>query len=61
LVAKNIEEFQFFKKLSYKLVCSQIWQNQLMDDHHFSYITKLEKKKNPAQHYGQSAPDTTAH
>ncbi len=27
------------------LVCSQIWLNHLMDDHHFSYITKLKKKK----------------
>jgi hypothetical protein len=38
----------FFKKnfflLSY-LVCSQIWLNHLMDDHHFSYMTKLGGKK----------------
>jgi hypothetical protein len=25
-------------------VCSQIWLNHLMDDHQFSYITKLKKK-----------------
>jgi hypothetical protein len=47
---KNIEGFfVFFFLLSY-LVCSQIWLNHLMDDHHFSYIyiTKLtQKKKKP--------------
>ncbi len=45
---KNIEGFfVFFFLLSY-LVCSQIWLNHLMDDHHFSYIyitTKLTQKK----------------
>jgi hypothetical protein len=33
-----------FFLLSY-LVCSQIWLNHLIDDHHFSYITKLKKQK----------------
>ncbi len=33
-----------FFPLSY-LICSQIWLNHLMDDHHFDYITKLKKKK----------------
>jgi len=42
-VAKNIQGFWFFFLLSY-LVCDQIWLNHLMDDHHFSYITKLERK-----------------
>jgi hypothetical protein len=36
-VVKNIE------LLSY-LICSQIWLNHPMDDHHFSYITKLKNK-----------------
>ncbi len=43
-VAKNIKGFFFFL-LSY-LIHSQIWLNCLMDDHHFSYFTKL-KKTNP--------------
>jgi hypothetical protein len=42
-VAKNVEVFCFFL-LSY-LVCSQIWLNHIWVDCHFSYITKLEKKK----------------
>jgi hypothetical protein len=42
-VAKNIEGFYFFFKNSY-LVYSLIWPNHLMDDCHFCYITKLEKK-----------------
>ncbi len=30
-------------------VCSQIWLNHLMDDHHhFSHITNLGRKKSPA-------------
>ncbi len=33
--------FSFFFLFSY-LVCSQIWLNHLMDDHHFSYLTKLK-------------------
>ncbi len=33
-----IFNFNFFSN-------SQIWLNPLMDDHHFSYITKLKKKK----------------
>jgi hypothetical protein len=33
-----------FFLLSY-LVCNQIWLNHLRDDGHFSYITKLKKKK----------------
>jgi hypothetical protein len=37
-VVKNIE------LLSY-LICSQIWLSHPMDDRHFSYITKLNKKK----------------
>jgi len=28
-----------------KLNICQIWLNHLMNDHHFSYITKFEKKK----------------
>jgi len=53
-VAKNIERFWFFL-LSY-LVCSQIWLNHLMDDCHFSYITKLEgkKKKNLVTYQGKN-------
>jgi hypothetical protein len=32
-----------FRKLSYLVLCSQIWVNCLMDDRHFSsYITKLK-------------------
>jgi len=38
-VAKNIERFWWFFLLSY-LVCSHNWLNHLMDNHHFSYITK---------------------
>jgi hypothetical protein len=34
----------FFPLLSY-LICSQIWLNHHMDDHHFSYIRKLAKKR----------------
>jgi hypothetical protein len=33
----------FFLVLLSYLVCSQIWLNHLMDDHHFSHITKLKK------------------
>jgi UDP-N-acetylglucosamine transferase subunit ALG13 len=43
LVAKNIEGpffFSFFL-LSYLVCRSQIWLNYLMDDHQFSYLTKL--------------------
>ncbi len=32
------------------LVCSQIWLNHRMDDHHFSYITKLGEKKEKKKH-----------
>jgi len=46
---KNIEESYFF--FTFILVCSQIWLNCLMDDHHFNYITKL--KKNPIPTYSQ--------
>jgi len=44
--ARVLKDFVFFFLLSY-LVCSQIWLNHLMDDHHFfSYITtKLTPKK----------------
>jgi hypothetical protein len=37
-------KIMFVFLLSY-LVCSQIWLNHLMDDQHFSYITKLGGKK----------------
>jgi len=33
----------FFSLLSY-LVCSQIWLNYFVNDHHFDYITKILKK-----------------
>jgi hypothetical protein len=36
--------FSFFALLSYP-VRSQIWLNNLMDDHHITYITKLKKQK----------------
>jgi hypothetical protein len=36
--------FSFFPLLSYP-VRSQIWLNNLMDDHHITYITKLKKQK----------------
>ncbi len=39
----------FFFLLSH-LVYSQIWLNHLVDDLHFSYITKLEKKTPPRSH-----------
>lgn len=38
-VAKNVEDFLFYFLLSY-LVCSPIWLNYFLDDHHFDYITK---------------------
>lgn len=37
---KNIERFLYFFFFSY-LVCSHNWLNHLMDNHNFSYITKL--------------------
>jgi hypothetical protein len=33
----------FFSLLSY-LVCSQIWLNYFVNDHHFDYITKILKR-----------------
>ncbi len=41
--------FQIARFFLISEVCSQIWLNHLMDDHQFSYITKL-KKKNPWWH-----------
>ncbi len=41
---RRIFFFSFFFFFSY-LVCSQIWLNRLIHDHHFSYLTKQEKKK----------------
>ncbi len=40
----RIQKDSDFFLFSY-LLCSQIWLNHLMDDRHFTYITKLEKKK----------------
>jgi hypothetical protein len=44
---KNVEGLWFSPSFisSTDLVCSQIWVNHLMNDHHFSYITKLKKQK----------------
>jgi hypothetical protein len=42
-LAKNIIEGFWFSFLLSYLVCSQIWLNHLMNDCHFSYITKLKK------------------
>jgi hypothetical protein len=43
-VAKEYRRILIFFLFSC-LVYSQIWLNHLMDDHHFSYITKLKQKK----------------
>lgn len=42
-VAKNVKVFKNFK-LSYP-VCSQIWINCVMDDHHFNDVAKMGKKE----------------
>jgi hypothetical protein len=45
IVSQEYYRFWFSFLLSY-LVCNQIWLNHLMNDCHFSYITKL--KRNPS-------------
>jgi hypothetical protein len=39
---------QFNQLISYP-VCSQIWLNCVMDDHHFNDIAKMEKKEQKEQ------------
>ncbi len=43
-VAKNIEGFLFLILKPSYLLCSQIWINYLLGDHHFGYITKSLKE-----------------
>jgi hypothetical protein len=42
ILPKNLKN-ALFLFLSY-FVCSQIWLNCLLDDHHFSYSTKMKRK-----------------
>ncbi len=43
LGSQEYRKILFFFLLSY-LICSQIWLNHLMDNHHLCYITKLKKR-----------------
>jgi hypothetical protein len=46
----------FFPRLLSYLVCSVIWLNDLMDDYHFSNITKLNPEKKPWKEGGTVQP-----
>jgi hypothetical protein len=43
VLAKNVEDAETFL-LSYPIIYSQIWLNCLLDDCHFSYVTKMKTK-----------------
>jgi len=42
---ENLPDFNTWIIFSFHIFNSQIWLNQLMDNHHLSYITKLWGKK----------------
>jgi hypothetical protein len=46
----------FFPRLLSYLVCSVIWLNDLMDDYHFSNITKLNPEKKTLEGRGTVQP-----
>ncbi len=50
-LGRNFAKFQLEKYDFGPYKYGQIWLTHLMDDHHFSYVTKLKEKKPCLYHY----------